>query len=622
MVVAWLVENGRAEDARSLLDEISPWMARLRFYPVPLQQPQPFGSQVHLQDVQTTIGDIQRIKPNVRLLAQKEAVEVWATFYDRLVALVLETFENDWPCRRYPAGWSQHALALLGEYAELRKEHRLCGKPEKASGHFAQLRRFLAKAARKPDAITERDVAQIRLIAGRYIEKRGLPDSEMCASRRNRQRDDVRGPTFHEIGKIVVSRFEKHAKTEGLDDVSHLKLPISSEESQTFCLPAQSAVPESIQRKVERCLNDTVSELIERGLITSGEILARVLPQLTSGLQAAGISDPSLRHLYAAIYRAFRRRRSLLLFNLEKQVQIEELPWVATIDRFRGENFSRRELAEQVLEEITELTITSFPHALLPNKLLQELRALATSAGLDIPLVDEVAADIFMGQFSGKFVEAAKRAAQHLDGSLYARYFGIDYGPVRKMSGADMPTVKTAFRKMPGANQFAELCSSRAGVPLGTWDPATNGMIIEQQQILTTQNLAALFAGLGLTDSLQGMLGEMAMRCFKWICQRQQMKIDKWHARLIMTKNTAYVWRQMVFYLALTSQQAVSEFLKQAREYLDAQAVEFSVRFRPALSGLVLAAEGQPINGDAAQQSGARLFLGWSKDRHWLLTED
>jgi len=59
-------------------------------------------------------------------------------------------------------------------------------------------------------------------------------------------------------------------------------------------------------------------------LITSGETLARILPQMTSGLRAAGISDRHYGSL-CGIYRAFRRRRSLLLLNLEKQIQIEEL---------------------------------------------------------------------------------------------------------------------------------------------------------------------------------------------------------------------------------------------------------------------------------------------------------
>ena len=309
-------------------------------------------------------------------------------------------------------------------------------------------------------------------------------------------------PLFHDLGKVVVSRLKKRPASEGLDDVSQIQRPVDAEESRTFRVPIGSSVPESIQRKVERCLNETVAVLVDRGLITSGETLARVLPQMTSGLRAAGISDPSLRQLYAAIYRAFRHRRSLLLLNLEKQVQIEELPWVAAIDRFRDKDLSSRQLAAQALEEVTLLTITSFPHAILPNKLLQELRALAKSAELDIPLVDEVAADIFMGHFSGKFVEAAKRTTNLIEGSLYATYYGIDCGEVRHLPAPTTPTTQQKWFRKTAPNAFAALCSARAGVPLGTWDPATNGMIIEQQQILTTQNLAALLTVPGLADAL------------------------------------------------------------------------------------------------------------------------
>lgn len=163
--------------------------------------------------------------------------------------------------------------------------------------------------------------------------------------------------------------------------------------------------------------------------------------------------------------------------------------------------------------------ITSFPQAILPNKLLQELRALAKGADLQIPLVDEVAADIFMGRSSGKFVQSAHRASEVLDPTLYATYYAIDYGEVRRIRPAVETPKRTWFwqRAESARDEFAELCASRAGVSLGTWDPATNGMIIEQQQILSTQNLAPLFLALGLTEKLGGHLMELAKQCFVWI---------------------------------------------------------------------------------------------------------
>jgi hypothetical protein len=623
LVVAWLVENGFTEDARDLIEELSPHFPSLRFYPIPLATPRRVGSRVHVQDAGRTLEDLRRIRPNHRILAQKEAVEIWAPFYDRVVALFLETVEDDWPCQCFPEGWPDRALALLGEYAILRKAHTLCGKMERGKEHSAQLLDFLGRCARQPDGLTGLEVGRIRLILHRYVAKRGTPESPRCTEARRRQAAEVSGPTFYEVGKVVASRLEGHPKDDGLDDVSHLHGVVTAKEAENSGVPEGTAIPLSIRRKVERCLNETVDVLVERGLITSGETLGKVLPQMTSGLRATGITDATLRQLYAAIYRAFRRRRSLLLLNLEKQVQVEELPWIAAIDRFRRETLSTRELARQTIEELAVVTLTSFPQAILPNKLLQEFRVLATGADLKIPLVDELAADIFMGEFSGKFIESARTAADLLTGSLYATYYGIDYEAIRRLPEPKRPPKRTWFWRPTSTSPdtFAQLCATRAGVSLGTWDPATNGMIIEQQQILTTQNLAALFMGLGLPDVLRGQLYEMARQCFRWVVRRQQMRVDRWHARLIMLKNTAYAWRQMVFFLALLPDGSVADFLQWAEGHLDAQREEYRNRFRPALKGLALAADGRSLDSDSMKELDARRFLGWSKTRHWLLIE-
>jgi hypothetical protein len=623
MVVAWLVENGHHEQARELLQEISPYLGKLRFYPMPTERPQRSGPSVHLQDVQSTIGDLRRIEPNPRILAQKEAVEIWAPLYDRIVALFLETVEHDWPCQKYPDRWSERAMALLGEYSVLRKEHTRCGKPERAQGHFAQLRDLLAQCARNRQSLTGREVGRIRFILNRYLEKRGIPHSARCEAARRRQREDVLGPTHHEIAAAVITRLEQHPGADGVDDLSHLKRPIDEKESAAFGIAARTRIPPSIQHKVARCLNETAAVLVERGLITSGETLARVLPQMIAGLRAAGIRDPELRQLYAAIYRSFRRRRSLLLLNLEHQVQLEELPWVAAIDRFRSENVSNREIARQTLGELSFLTITSFPHAILPNKLLQELRALAKVADLDCPLVDEVAADIFMGRFTRKFLASAKWAADLLGKSLYATYYEIDYDEIRALSDAEGTSKRTWFWRpsRPTPESFVQLCASRAGVSLGSWNPATNGMIIEQQQILTTQNLAALTTALSLTNQLRGHLEELAKDCFRWVCRRQRMKVERPHARLIMLKNTAYAWRQMIFFLSLLPHRDVVDFLLWAEKYLETQPREFCDRFRPAMKGLALASEGVSLDSKAGRRTGARRFLGWSKEKHWLMVD-
>jgi hypothetical protein len=619
LTVAWLVEHDYLDEARALLTEISPSFSELRFYPVPLDHPQRAGSRAHLQDVGKTISDLRAIRPHHGVLAQKEASDVWAPYYDHIIALFLETVVDGWPCQQYPPDWRERARSHVASYEALRRKNKFCGKFERSNERFAQIRQLLRRCATSPESLTGRDVGRIRQILNQYVQKRGTPDSATCVEARRREASYVSGPTFHDVAQLVVARLAKHREDEALDDISHVQQPVDSNEAAVFHLPVATPVPESIQRKVERCLNETIDVLVERGLITSGETLARVLPQTISGLRAAGISDPSLRNLYASIYRAFRRRRSLLLLNLEKQVQLEESPWVAAIERFRTQSLSSNDVAQQALEEIAFLTIRSFPHAIVPNKLLQELRALAKGANLRLPLVEEVAADIFMGEFTQTFRDSARVAAELVQGTLYAKYYAIDYEAIRQLPEKEKaPPGRSWFRRRSSIDEFAQLCASRAGVELGTWDPATNGMIIEQQQILTTQNLAALFTTLNLTSSLQDQLGEMARECFAWICRRHQMKIDRYHAWLILLKNSAYAWRQMIFYLSLLSETEQREFVVWAGQHVWEQDAEFQIRFRPALNGLAITVGGGSLDHESAPDPTARRFLGWSKSRHWL----
>ncbi len=643
LVVAWLVENGHVEKARDLLDELVPYFARLRFYPVPTERPRRSGSRVFLQNVGSGIEHIAQIKVNQRILAQKEAIQVWIPLYDRTVELFLETVAGEppnlrrgpdgeriprqngkfpvvggWPCQHYPKGWADRAQRLLDEYESKRSKHDLCGKPERSKDSFAQLRKYLHRCIEDPRSLSGREVGRIRLILARYVAKRGPPASSWWKQARDKQTQQVSAPTFYDIARVVITRLEAYPKESGIDDVGAVVQPITAPEAERWQIKAGTLIPESQQKKVRRCLNESIDVLLTRGVITSGETLARVLPRITADIQSVGITDPALRRLYAAIYQAFRRRRSLLLLNLESQIKIEELPWIAVLDHFRRDTLSAKELAKQALEEVTTLAVVSFPHAILPNKLVQELRALAKSARLNLPLVDEVAADIFMGRFSPKFLQAAKQTASVLKGTLYETYYGINYSEIERLK---VGKTKRAWFRRPSGDPFGELCASRAGVTYRGWDPATNGMIIEQQQILTSQNLAVLFNALDLANTLRDQLDDLARRCFAWICGRQQIKTEDWHACLIVLKNTAYAWRQMIFFLALLPPAQVGTFLSWADEFLGEQESDFQTRFRPALRGLALAAEGRPLTDRLASRSGARRFLGWSKKRHWLLDQ-
>jgi hypothetical protein len=640
LAITWLADNNHTDATQQIIDTLAPFFDRLRFYPVPSNRARTYGSKVFVQTVSDSIEQLKSLKPQTRLLVQQETVQVWTPIYDRMVSLFLETVtgtlpdlrrgnegkplppekgrfavEGGWPCQIYPQGWQQRARVLLEEIELAGKQHKLSTMPRRAHDSFALLRDYLARCVADPRQLNGRDVGKIRLILAGSLAKRGTPDSDACRMHRSRQLADVSALSFRDIANALIARLQEYPAEEGIEDVDNIMRPLIQAEAAGAKLPVARPLPPSLQRKIGRALCADVNDLIHRGVITSGEALARVLPQLTAGLCSAGFKDSTVQHLYASIYHAFRRRRSLLLLNLESQIKIDELPWVAALNRFRRSDASAQTTCRNALQDITLLTLTAFPHAIIPNKLLQELRALARGAELDLPLLDELAADIFMGQFSSKFVAAAHIAADVLQGTLYQNYFGIDFATVRRLP--ILKEVKGVARPPASQDQFAQLCTDRAGVG-STGGVARNGMVIEHQQILTSQNLAVLLSGLGITERLADHLPVMAKRCFTWICRRQQMKIIKGHAGLIMLKNTAYAWRQMIFYLSFISKEQLNEFLSWAETHLRAQREPFQSRFRPAFIGLILAAQGISLDDPSAQSQGAQRFLGWSTQKHWL----
>ena len=188
------------------------------------------------------------------------------------------------------------------------------------------------------------------------------------------------------------------------------------------------------------------------------------------------------------------------------------------------------------------------------------MRALAKSAALDLPLVDELAADIFMGTFSGKFLEAAKITARVLDGSLYARYYELPVETV--LSFQDV--TKQAKHAAASSSELARLCAERAAAvgQAGGSGVGHNGKIIEQEQILTTHNLAALASVLGLDPVLRPRAVELGQACFRFACKElQEGERASTKAKLTRVKNSAYAWRQMVFFLSFADEGAQESFL-------------------------------------------------------------
>lgn len=614
LVVSWLLTHGMADEARNLIDLIAPFFDRLRFYPAPAAAPRVPNPTVHRNTVAQVVKSLQERQDRDQIEKMMESLRVWQPLYDRVVLLFLETMEGDQPCRNYAYDWRNRAQVLLTEYNKLRELHTLCRKPDRPKENFARLRGYLQKCIENPSQLTEGDRRALQHILRGYTTRHGLPASTDFARRRAEQSRMAATPTFGELTPVLIARLQKFQEDGGVGDMDAVTSPVEVAESAQFKIPPETVIPSPLVLKTQRCWDAPIEQLVEKGVIPSGEVLAQVLPQMTSQVRAAAITDRDLRRLYSAVYSAFRRRRSLLLINLERQVRFEDLPWIKVLNGIRQDDLKAKAEAYRVLNQVTTIAVVSFPHAILPNKLLQEIRTLAVEASLTVPIVDELAADIFMGTFTEKFLSAAQIAARMLRGSLYERYYGLDYERVQQLND-----IQEAYgaKTSPG---FAALCHELAQAQEEQGRSVSrNGTIIEQAQVLTTQNLAPLFAALELGPTLSSRLRALSEQCLRWIWKRQISK--SWKANLRMAKNSAYAWRQMLFFLSLLDAETISLFIQWTRDEGMKQTKPMGRMMAPALRGLERVVNGGSFDqqeiGEGSEE--ARRFLGWTTTRHWLL---
>lgn len=628
LTVAWLFRNGGEAAALDLVTEIRPFMSRLRFTPQFVSAPRPAGATVRLRDAGSVADELRAVTPRPQIAAMRVTLGTWNPLFDRLVGLWCGTVEGElphlrdgavaggWPCRRWPPDWRERRHEWLADYRAAADKHGTADSTRAAKSNFTRLRIALQHCETDSRLLTARDVGWIRRALANTLTRHGDPASPARIALRARQAAVAERPAHAAIAQLVAGCLDQYPADGGITSVDAVTRDIGDGGA------AGVQVPPHLRAKVARALEAPVDELVNRRIIGSGEVLASVLPQLTSRVLAAGISDPELGALYEQAYAAFRRRRSLLLLNLEHQVQFEELPWIAAMAPYRARGRVAGAAARQTLVQVTLLAMAGFPQAIIPNKLVREMSTLATQAGIAVPLVEEIAADIFTGTFTDKWRQAAAAASSMLAGTVYARYYDLPDA----QAWAPRSATLTIRRGKPTTEDFAESCrtrsaEARANSGSGSF-AAVNGAVLEQAQILTTHNLAALTSALGLRDRVAAMSPDLAGRAFTWAVRRQQQPAGHWQARLQAVKNAAYAWRQAIFFLSFCDDSEQAEILTRLRHQVDTSAGNFAARFGPAVDGLAQAISGGRFDAAGRIQGtgSGRRFLGWSVGPHWIFS--
>ncbi|WP_440899050.1 hypothetical protein [Actinosynnema sp.] len=649
--VAVLLASGRADAALRVLDAIGPWLPRLRFTPRRAARSTMSGSVVRRTPVAELGAALRRTAVPQQVGAMRETLGVWNPLHDELVDLWASTVEGEaprldeagavrggWPCRVWPEDWARRREEWL---AKLAAAGAPSGRHAHPRSNFSRLREALLRcsgdgggggvgvsgAVGAPDAagapgavspaaaptagfsaaLSAREVGWVRRALANALTRRGEHHAELRAT----QAEVVATPTHAAFAAVLADRLGRYPADGGLPSLEPLSAPAVPGEG----LPEGSDFPAHLLAKLDRALEAPLAELVRRGVVPSGEVLAEVLPQVTARLLAAGLSDPVAGALREQAYAAFRRRRTLLLLDLESQVRFEELPWVTALDVFRSAGQGAGRAAREALEQTALLALASFPHTVTPNPLVSEFGALAKQAGVPVPLVEEIAADIFTGSFTPKWHHAAVVAHRVTLGTPYAAYYDLVEPP-------ELVGGKRWFGRPEAARWFGEECGRRAGASAHRSWVVGNGMVLEQSQVLTTQNLAALAGGLDLTDRLRPVAAGLVTGVFDWITgglARRAKPERTWHEGLLLVKNVAYAWRQAVFLLGYCDERERRELVAHLRR--STGSLNLLRTFEPAVLGLEHVLSGGRFDAEGATPGGGRRLLGWTDGTHWLMND-
>jgi hypothetical protein len=611
LTVAWLVRAGDRAGALELLEVFSPFADRMRFAPRETLAPSTPADHVYRSTVADARTVLKTRREQERVEAQREALAVWNPFADRLLALWWPHFHDGQLDLSVTEDWLTEARRLTDEYQRLARVHTRSTKHRKPKENFAILIAATLEVLRK-GRLQRRQIGLVTASVNAMVAKRGAPGSDQLAALRQAQSTVAQAPAHRALAAVAAERLSQLDQDEGIAEPASYGYPVSAKEAELTSVPAGMTMPLIVPRVLARTHAAPIETLLEEGVVPSAEVLAELVPRISATVVASTYRDAALARLMAANYRAFRRRRSLLLLNLEKQIQITELPWVrATLPH----SVTAEDEAVAVTRRVGSLALDNFPGTIMPNPLVQELHHLLRVAGHDVPLVEELAADIFMGHFSDKFRRAAQVAARNANGRLYAEYYGIDYDQILELDEPPQPA-RWRWRRVapqPPAVTFSSICQSRAANgQTSRRSVAANGTVIEQSQILTTHNLAALVSLNVLPRQSWAELADLAYaRAVSLLGLAQQQKQP-----LATIKDAAYAWRQTIFFLSLAPRTELDAFLERALSD-EARSVH---GVSELLAGLVHVAEGRQFDSDGACPGGRR-FLGWTTKRHWVLSD-
>ena len=287
---AALMAFALAEHPADELTLLEPYFERVRFYPrlleVGFSEPSP--GQVFRYSCSDVLEQLNDYSLPLEVQRKRESASLWSPYFHRMLAMLEETVEEDWPFQCYPSDWADRARKLVTEIEQAVSEDVFCAYPHRADSDFRRLLAHLATACEKPSKLTGREVSFCRTLWKDTLSKRGKLRPEVP---RDLPGDDV----LHAIEKLKA-RLQDFPPQGGVSDSD----------------PWLHELPPPVKRKVLKAHQGTLSELQNLGLINSLEILEELVPKVVAGV----FDCPLLSRTYKTFSMA------------ERATQFESLPWI------------------------------------------------------------------------------------------------------------------------------------------------------------------------------------------------------------------------------------------------------------------------------------------------------
>jgi len=526
MCVAFLSAQDHINEAQQIINAITPLISQIRFFPKPSAFELEVSSFTERQTVKELLEYLDHYPQRPRVVELIKAIDQKLPLKDQLYSLICKTCNSD----GYPYS---KALVNSPDFQEWQKNFSEIREkvkeifPNGLTGKYTRSFLELFCPAEKyfsacGDQITGLEVVRARNLILERSKKFNTPLATRSDVLIKEQAAHIQiHKDLTDFLLVLKHRLKKLNPSIGIlaEQEKSLTQPITEAEAELYQVKPGIRLPVRYHEAIQNTRRGSWKELAELGIISSAEMLADIVEPVIAGVDVPFIHDRYLQTLWFAYKGAFHHRRSLILFNMESQVQFEEIPGALVLKNFVEVNSEKHDTP---LVVIVNFYRHSFAHTQLPNKLIERLKEL-----LPGPWIKEIAADIFCHQFSLAWLQQAHLMASSRVGDVYYCYYGF---------------TRESLLAIQSEREFYNLCCSRADQAKLNPDQRHHilsccGMIIEQGFILTGFNLNLIFDP-SIHSWSQDELFHACSVCLKAISKNISGDV----------RSAAYSLRQMLFF--------------------------------------------------------------------------